>query len=95
MTPLGDRIRRLNGERLATITQGKPFAVIAVDETAVLIAPRSTDRARRIPRPVFERAAQQGLATVAITPSQVLSTNPTERNSSYVASILRAAANEP
>lgn len=92
MTNLWQRIERLRGRELRTVT-GKPFTIEAIEASGMRIVP-STGRSRLVPRRDIERAAGLGIHPQSLTTSDVRQSGASDWNPAYVVAILRAAGTD-
>lgn len=90
MSAVWERVRRLEGETLATLQQGKPFTVVEVRDDCVLVRPEDGGGAvRSVRRDRVEHVAGLGLAADELA-HRVRQEYPDSRNTSYIAAIVSA-----
>ena len=80
-------IKYLKGQTLTTLDQHKPFTVVDVTETTVVIRPLSTKKDRPISREGIEAAMNHLLTTGQLEPKEI-DEQFAPRSSIYVAAIL-------
>ena len=80
-------IKYLKGQTLQTLDQHKPFTVVDVNETTVIVRPLSTKRDRPISREGIEAAMKHLLTTGQLEPKEI-DEQFAPRSSIYVAAIL-------
>jgi len=92
MDDLWDRLKTLEGRTLHTVTRGKAFDVISVDQArrVVVVAPQISGISRTIRRGELERAAELGSIS-SLTPGQVKASKVSAWSSAYVVGLLHAA----
>lgn len=80
-------IKYLKGQTLSTLDQQKPFTIVDITETTVIIRPTSTKRERPISREGIEAAMNHLLTTGQLLPKEI-DNQFAPRNSIYVAAML-------
>lgn len=79
-------IKHLKGQTLRTLDQHKPFIVVDITETSLVVRPLSTMRERPIPRAGIEAAMRHLLTTGQLLPKEI-DDQFAPRSSIYVAAI--------
>lgn len=79
-------IKHLKGQTLRTLDQRKPFVVVDVNETSIIVRPLSTQMDRPIGRAGIEKAMSHLLTTGQLLPKE-LDELFAPRSSIYVAAI--------
>jgi hypothetical protein len=82
-----EEVRVLTGKTLCTV-RGRTFDIVTVDDDAVEIFVRSTQKPRTIDRDEFERALVADLFTAQVRPQQLRDAEASEANPAYVAAII-------
>jgi hypothetical protein len=80
-------IEKLKGQTLRTLAQGRPFLILDVDNSSLIIRPHSTKYDRPISRSGIELAYRYLMATGQLTIKE-LETEFTPRSQVYTATIL-------
>ena len=68
---LWKEIKRLKGETLRTLSRRKPFDVLAITKSVVIVVPHSTGKERPVQRAGIENAYQHLLVTGELTLSDI------------------------
>ncbi len=79
-------VEKLKGQTLRTLDQRKPFTVVVVNATALVLRPSSTNRERAIPRKHIEAAMRQLQAAGELDAFEI-DMDYAPRNAIYVAAI--------
>jgi hypothetical protein len=80
-------IKYLKGQTISTLDQHKPFTIVDVTDTTVIVRPLSTMRERPISREGIEAAMSHLLTTGQLLPKEI-DDQFAPRSSIYVAAIL-------
>lgn len=85
-------VRALVGARLPLIRKPAFFTVDSADDDYLFVTPEETGKPRRLYRISFERAEALRMLRSDITPSELSAARITDRNASYIATIIRHLA---
>jgi len=82
-----EEIEKLNGQTLRTLDQRRPFDILSIDSTELVILPRSTKIERPIRREGIEAAYRHLIVTGQLTVKEI-EEEFTPRSQVYTAAIL-------
>jgi hypothetical protein len=92
MPPVWERVRRLEGQTLNTLTRARPFTVLAVGQESVRLRPEIGKHSERcVPRRQIEHIASLGLPKEKLRQA-ALAEFPKSQNTSYIAALAFSAS---
>ncbi len=90
MSEIWSKTRLLIGQKMETLIRKKGFTITEVADGNVYFVPdEGTGTRRWVTREMLEHIAGQEWATTDLRPSRIMREYPSDRNSSYMAAILR------